>query len=454
MGHGYFLPYQRRWLEDRSRIKVWEKSRRIGATYVQAFEDVRDCLSRRVPEVWFSSADESAAREYIEDAARWARMFDAAARVLGKVVLDSERDIKAYVIEFANGTRITALSSNPSAFRSKGGKVVLDEFAHHENAPRLWAAASPCITWGWPLRIISTHNGRDSLFMRFVEAIREGSLDWSLHTTDIHLALDEGLLEKIYGRPVTEREKKRWLAEIRANCYDEAMWEQEYLARAADDDSSFLGADLVRMAEREGILEGVAPPEGEDPARDYYVGMDVGRVRDLTVIWVVERRADVFVTRDVRAMSGATFASQRGELYALLSNPLVHRAAIDATGLGMQMAEEAQARFGAHRVEAVSFTAAVKEEIAYTLRKLMEEGRVVIPPDDAIRSDLRSVRRVTTAARHVRLDAAPSGAGRSHGDYFWALALALYAGHCIKPPLRVASRARRRSYHMLKGYYL
>ena len=61
----FFLPYQMRWLNDNSKVKIWEKSRRIGATYVQSYEDVRDCVKRIVPAVWFSSADESAAREYM-----------------------------------------------------------------------------------------------------------------------------------------------------------------------------------------------------------------------------------------------------------------------------------------------------------------------------------------------------------------------------------------------------
>ena len=55
-----------RWINDNSKVKIWEKSRRIGATYVQSYEDVRDCVYKTVPAVWFSSADESAAREYID----------------------------------------------------------------------------------------------------------------------------------------------------------------------------------------------------------------------------------------------------------------------------------------------------------------------------------------------------------------------------------------------------
>ena len=76
----FFLPYQMRWLEDNSKVKIWEKSRRIGATYVQSYEDVRDCVYRRVPAVWFSSADESAAKEYIDYCEKWVTLFNISAK--------------------------------------------------------------------------------------------------------------------------------------------------------------------------------------------------------------------------------------------------------------------------------------------------------------------------------------------------------------------------------------
>jgi len=86
----YFLPYQLRWLNDKSKIKIWEKSRRIGATYIQSYEDVKDCVEKKVPAVWFSSADESAAREYITYCEKWTKLFDKTAKYLGSVVIDSE----------------------------------------------------------------------------------------------------------------------------------------------------------------------------------------------------------------------------------------------------------------------------------------------------------------------------------------------------------------------------
>ena len=121
----FFLPYQMRWLNDNSKVKIWEKSRRIGATYVQSYEDVRDCVKRIVPAVWFSSADESAAREYIDYCKQWATLFNIAAKDLGEQVLDKEKDIKAYVIQFSNGTKSTHYLQTPKVFVLKAEKLFL-----------------------------------------------------------------------------------------------------------------------------------------------------------------------------------------------------------------------------------------------------------------------------------------------------------------------------------------
>ena len=38
---GVLLPYQQRWVLDESTVSVWEKSRRIGASYAEALKAVR-----------------------------------------------------------------------------------------------------------------------------------------------------------------------------------------------------------------------------------------------------------------------------------------------------------------------------------------------------------------------------------------------------------------------------
>ena len=115
----FWLQYQKDWLADDSLIKFWEKSRRIGATYVQSYEDVRDCVTKRYfkkgrpLKVWFTSADLSAAKEYIDYCKEWATFYNSIAKDLGEVIIDEEKDIKAFCLEFSKGAKIFALSSNP-----------------------------------------------------------------------------------------------------------------------------------------------------------------------------------------------------------------------------------------------------------------------------------------------------------------------------------------------------
>ena len=288
MSYKHFLPYQIRWLNDNSKIKIWEKSRRIGATYVQSFEDVQDCLNKKVPAVWFSSADESAAKEYIDYCEMWVRYFHAIAKNKGVEVIDNDKDIKALVIEFKNGTKIHALSSNPKGFRSKGGKVVLDEFAFHNNPEELWKAARPCVTWGYPLRILSTHNGQNCLYYKFIEQVNKGQLNWSLHKTPIQVAVSEGLVDKIYQRQTSKEEQEAWMQNEKDNCFDEYTWLQEYCCIAVDEACAFLPYELISTCEMDDVLKPLSELQ-----HDFYVGVDIGRKKDLTVIWVLEKLENI-----------------------------------------------------------------------------------------------------------------------------------------------------------------
>ncbi|MBF0481283.1 MAG: hypothetical protein HQK81_06205 [Desulfovibrionaceae bacterium] len=446
VSRGYFLPYQLRWLGDDSRIKIWEKSRRIGATYVQAFEDVRDCVKGRVPSVWFSSADETAGKEYISYCEKWALVFHAAAQNLGETVIDPKKGIKATTLVFANGAKIHALSSNPKGFRSKGGKVILDEYAFHDDPDELWKAAKPCITWGYPLRILSTYNGKGNRYYRQVEDCKKGKLNWGLHTTPITLAVDEGFADKICGRPLGPAERQAWLDAERADCGDEDTWLQEYMCIPVDESTAFLTYEMIAKCERPNILLPLDEIEG-----DFYVGVDIGRKKDLTVIWGLERAATVKATRVLKIMERATFEMQRQALYEILGHRKLRRACIDATGLGMQLAEEAQKDFGRFRVEAVTFTAKVKEAMAYDLRTAVEDVAVLIPDEHQVREDLHSVRKTVTAAGNVRFDVASSEAS-GHADRFWALALANHAASDPSGPVQVTSRRRRESLSILQGF--
>ena len=433
----YFLAYQQRWLADTSRIKIWEKSRRIGATYVQAYEDVRDAATD-IEKVYFSSADDSAAAEYIDYCRHWAKVLNIVATYLGEVLLDEEKDVLARKISFANGHCINAMSSNPKRFRSKGGKIILDEFAWHDNQRGMWAAARPAITWGYPLRILSTYNGKGNLYHQFVEQTRRKELDWSLHATPIQVAVAEGLADRILGRPLTPEERAAWLESERLSVADDDTWRQEYCCDPIDEATALLTYDCINAC----ACDGLETPL-DDTTGDLYLGVDIGRKKDLTVMWILERTGPALTTRLVKVLSKTKFARQRSQLYEFLRHPRLRRCCMDATGLGMQLAEEAREAFGGYRVEPCTFTPAVREELAYGLCAAMEDRKLWIPAHKDIREDLHSVRKIVTSAGNVRLDVNASANVDSHADRFWALALAVHAADTAKGKVHVVSGLAR-----------
>ena len=418
---GYFLPYQQDWLRDESRFKILEKSRRIGGTYAQSYEDVRDLLQKKdIPKVFFSSADLTAAAEYIDYCGKWAKAFKVISEPRGLELLDEEKDIKTYTLDLPGvGKKIHALSSNPKAFRSKGGKLVLDEFAWHDDADKMWAAARPIVTWGYPVRILSTHAGVNSRFNRFIKDITAGKLKWSHHRVPIQRAVADGLADKILRRTLTEAERQAWIEEERAAVADENAWTQEYCCIPTDENSAFLTYEMLFAAEKDGLHKDLGECTGE-----LFLGFDVARRGHGSVVYVLEQLGHLLFERYRNNLAGKSFKEQKGVVFPLLAHPKMRRACIDETGIGMQLAEEAQEEFGKFKVEAVNFSGTnVKSELAYGLYTDVEDRTLFMEPDEVARESIHSVRKIVTASGNIRFDAAASEKS-GHGDYFWALALA------------------------------
>mgnify|MGYP001579147469 CR=1 FL=1 len=435
----YFLPYQIAWIRDPARLKIVEKSRQIGFSYADSYDSVRKAAARDGRNVWVMSKDEVQAKEYILYAKRWARIFEIAAKDLGEQTLTTESGnaVKVQIIEFASGARIYALSSNPDAIVGKTGHVKLDEFAIHKDQRTLYRVAKPVIQWGGTLSIISTHRGRATVFNEFIRGIKEDGnpMGWSLHTVPVQKAVEQGLVEKIDAatgfnverstlnvqRSIEER-RAEWLSQQRAECMDEEQWLQEYCCVPADDGTAFITWEMITACEDAGARKDF--DYLLDCKNPIYIGVDVGRKKDLTVIDVEEKIGDVLWERMRIEMQAKTFAEQEHELYRLLQLPQVKRACIDSTGLGMQLAERAKERFG-WKVEGVSFTGPVKEELAFPLRAAHEDRTLRYNADAKLRADLRGIKKETTASGNIRF---VGEAADSHCDRFWSKALALHAG--------------------------
>jgi phage FluMu gp28-like protein len=444
-----FLPYQSKWVLDNGKLKLMEKGRQIGLTWSTGYRSVRETAKKgRKYDTWVSSRDEGQALLFLQDCRQWAQLLQLGAVDLGEKVYEDQKGkaFKSFEMSFANGCALHSMSSNPDAQAGKRGGRVLDEFALHPNPRLLYSIAYPGITWGGNLEIISTHRGNLNFFAELVREIKEkgNPKGISLHTVTLLDALDQGFLYKLQCKlheadpsdPIIQMDEADYYNMVRNKCADEETFLQEYMCLPCDDSTAFLEWDLISGAEyNPGEVWETAL---DDCVGELYIGVDVARRQDLTVIWVVEKIQGYYFTRRVIEMKNARFAEQEATLWPLIDHRKVRRCCIDATGLGMQLAERAQERFGKYRVEAINFTGPVKEELAYPLRALMEERALKIPERKEIRSDLRGVKKEYTKTGNIRFaaDSGPDG----HSDRFWALALAIHAGKkpsvILLPPMR------------------
>lgn len=432
-----FLPYQRAWIADQSRFKIGMFTRRGGKTFGACGEIVDDCIKaemdRRKTRWTILSRSENTAKEALEDALKpMTRAYYAVLKGLSnrgqpEFVQDEfhvpahareirqgddvftvevpEARFKTQEVHFPGGSRVVALSASPDAARGFGGNLLLDEFAFHADSRRIWGSAFPVAArGGHKIRVISTPNGKGNKFYELMTAEDNG---WSKHHVDIYEAVRQGLDVNI--------------DELRAGMADQDAWQQEFELAWLDEASSWLDYDLI--AGCESADAGIPQHYGGGPC---FVGVDIAARNDLFVIWVLEQVGDVLVSREIVAKKRILFAEQDALLADVMRRYRVVRCWMDQTGMGEKPVEDAKRTHGADRVQGVLFSAAIKLDMATTLKEQMQDRKLRIPAGDPVlRADLHSIKsRVSlTGTRSLIADGDTDG----HADRFWAGALAVSA---------------------------
>ncbi len=138
------IAYQQRLLQTTAAhsVTVVEKSRRTGMTWAAGGDAVLTSAADRTArgmDTFYIGYNLDMAREFIDTAAMWARVFNQAASEIGEFLFDDGRDpkgadrnIQAFRIRFASGFEIIALASRPRSLRGRQGYVIIDEAAFHD----------------------------------------------------------------------------------------------------------------------------------------------------------------------------------------------------------------------------------------------------------------------------------------------------------------------------------
>jgi phage FluMu gp28-like protein len=457
------LPYQRRWLADRSRFKAAMVTRQGGKTkFMAAIEVVEDCLEAealggRARWIWLSRGERQAAEAMEEGLKPLCKVYGATVEALDYLwEADSQLRYKATEIMFRRrGSRITALPSNPDTARGFTANVVLDEFAIHQDSRKIWGALFPAISRKeLRLRVLSTPNGKDNKFYELISppprritgteagatpsqelsGVAQASLPaigpcpicaipshgthahggaWSRHVVDIYQAAADGL--------------DRDLAELRAACGDDEIWAQEYELKFLDEATAWLSYDLITAVEH----ADAGKPE-KYAGNLCVVGNDIAARGDLWVAWVWEIVGDVLWTREVRELGRASFAEHDAAIAEIMNRYRVARLVMDQTGMGEKPVEDARRRYPG-RVEGVLFSAASKLALASAGKAAFENRKVRIPEGDVkLRADLHKLKKVVGPTGIPRFVAESDRAG--HADRAWAAFMGIAAADPGKHP--------------------
>jgi phage FluMu gp28-like protein len=163
---GTFLRYQLKWILDDSLVASILKGRQLGLTDASAARCILGGFRDGRPQIVLSAAQANA--NLLLDAVR------THCRFLAKIGLPEAEDFavdNSEEIRWRSGGSVIALAANPRTARSFHGDLTLDEFAYHQDAEGIWAAAAPMTTRGdWKVRVVSTPNGAQGLFYEWCKS--------------------------------------------------------------------------------------------------------------------------------------------------------------------------------------------------------------------------------------------------------------------------------------------
>lgn len=456
MNKAVLLPYQKLWLLDKALVKVWEKSRRIGASYVEAFVCARlAALAKSAGgmDCFYMAYEKEMTQQFISDVAFWAKVLQVACNDIEEVVIkDEDKDVLMYKIRFDSGFEVWALPSKARLLRSKQGHFVFDEAAFADEFHEILKAAHAFRIWGGSISILSTHNGEDNPFNQLIQDIKNGKKKWSLHHTTIEDALDDGLYKricKVQNKDWSEEAQKEWLAELLEEAGEFA--DEEYYCIPTRADARYFSAELIRSVAVKGkpvfrfaaedsftfekaekrekqILKWFKEVKPTLLSTDLPVcaGEDFARSGDITVLHFDTELADGSTdTLCEIELRNVPFEQQK-QFINLCFDTLKNfdGAAFDSRGNGQMIAEWAAQEYPGCIFQVMLTRSWYAENFPH-LKAAFEDGKSNIPDDSFIKDDYR----VVGLVQGIPLITERTGGGRSkrHGDSCVAKVMAHFA---------------------------
>lgn len=461
--------YQKRVYQDPSPVVHFVKSRRIGGSFlmaIKAFDLASLPLSAGGMNVVYACHRHDTARDFIADVATYAREVNRKCK--GRLIRDPRqgKDIQTYGVRCTySGFTVEAVSSKPDNLRGKGRRrcaIILDEFAHQQNAQQAYKAAAAVLLRKGRVYTVSTHFGEDTYFNKLVSQAKAGRVGHSWHEVTLLDAIRDG-----YYRQVCEMVGEEWTQrgedEYVQSALSEEGAEEEYLCVPAALGTNYFSRKLVESCmydeghvarlelshdftfkpevERKRYVEQWLERELFPRMGHHYTGFEAfigwdfahSARGDLSVMAI--GRISQRMCREIPVvleMRGVPF-DQQWQIYQALRKRLKTflGVAIDGGGNGSYLAQKLVQDYSEAEAHVVHVNNNVYKEMLPALKAGMETGLVAYPRDASLLADMMQVIRKEGAPLIPRMD---DGLGTRHADFTIALMLAY---HIAKPQAEI-----------------
>lgn len=448
----YFLKYQVEDIMDEARLRIIEKSIRVGITFGRAMRAVRRRMLGK-GNYLHTSVNEQIGKSFARDCKKFCKIYDAvgASDVQEFDVWNESENRRetALEIEFKRqACSIKIFSSNPDAIRGEGGEVGIDEICSHKRPKELIQAAGGRAMWGYPLTIWSSHKGVDSEFNRKIKEERAlgDKSPWKIRTITLFDALDQGLLEKINEVSKTNMTRDTFIAETKALVGGEDAFAEECLCQPRAGGNQAIKWQYIDLAKRSyyllrhhldgdesfDIANWIAPLVAPLRAmQKCALGYDVARTGHLSAVPILGHDGTAWKIMALLTMHKRAFRLQTEAIATIMRAVPALIGGGDSTGLGMQACEDLTNMFGEQRFVGINFSSS-KRELGTGMVKVFEDGRIHLPDareHEDIQFDLAAIQTDAPALGVARFIETANPVNKlSHCDIAWAIGMALAMG--------------------------
>ena len=443
LADGILMDHQKGWLEDQSPVKICEKGRRTGITFVESLDSVFIAAASRGDDYFYIPDAKEKGLEFIGNAAKFARHVAQVTAEIEQFLFEDQQDdegnsrfINSYRIRFASGFKIVALSSRPAAIRGLQGVVGIDEAAFHRDVGEVMDAVGALLIWGGRIRLISSHNGVKNPFNVAIQDTLAGKTGYSHHHIPFDDAVAAGLYERVClknGWTPSVKGKEDWYRRVRGvygtrkaamhqeldaipkegsgvaiplNWIEACSTDEFQVVRWSPSSEDFVDwPEYQRRLEFRTWLETVVRPLIEalmQSAREIFGGLDFGMLHDRSCLPFF--RVAQNLTREVPVLvelHKVPYDQQR-QVFSWLKDDVgfnFSHLICDANGNGMALAQECRQMFGHGRVTELNPRAEWYRQHGPKFRSAFEGRTILIPADVNVRDDVRELQEIDGVIR-------------------------------------------------------